>query len=379
MKSTIAALLYAAFLLLAVRVQATDGEPARNIIDKAALLQRAAAALEQHRASEQGDYLEQAEAAVSAALTTAPDDFLAQRTEVAVLLARHADSTALARSRALNERFPDDLDTYALLIDAELALGLYREAESDTQRLLDLRPDHLPALVRAARLRELFGDWQGAIDVLNASLNRVTEDEREQRARLYTQLARLHAGAGNQDIADQALAAALGAVPDYPPALREGVRLARLRSASAHALSMAEHLYRVLPAEHELLLLARAAAAAGQGARAAPMFSDFVTRAHAIAARDDNANLALSSYYAFEGRDTARAVSFAASARAQRADVDTLVAYASALHRAGRDLEAQKVIASLKQLGYRDPDFLALAATLHPGVASAADSSNHLR
>ncbi len=105
---------------------------------------------------------------------------------------------------------------------------------------------------------------------------------------------------------------------------------------------MAEHLYRVLPAEHELLLLARAAAAAGQGARAVPMFSDFVTRAHAIAARDDNANLALSSYYAFEGRDTARAVSFAASARAQRADVDTLVAYASALHRAGRVLEARK-------------------------------------
>jgi len=379
MKSTIAALLYASFLLLALRVQAAEGEPARDTVDKTALLQRAAAALEQHRASGRSDYLDEAEAAVSAALNKAPDDFLAQRSEVEVLLARHADSTALARSRELNRRFPDDLDTYALLIDAELALGLYREAESDTQRLLDLRPDHLPGLVRAARLRELYGDWQGAIDVLNASLNRVTEDERELRARLYTQLARLHVGAGNQDIADQALAAALGALPDYPPALREGVRIARQRGASAQALRMAEHLYRVLPAEHELLLLARAAAAAGQGVRAAPMLRDFVTRAHAIAARDDNANLALSSYYAFEGHDIPRAVSFAVSARAQRADVDTLFTYATALHRAGRDLEAKKVIASLKQLGYRDLDFLALADTVHPGVASAADSSNHLR
>ncbi len=101
------------------------------------------------------------------------------------------------------------------------------------QRLLDLRPDHVPALVRAARLRELYGDWQGAIDVLNASLNRVTEDEREQRARLYTRSSHASMPApGNRDIADQALAVALSAVPDYPPALREGVRLARLRGAS---------------------------------------------------------------------------------------------------------------------------------------------------
>jgi len=375
MKNHLAAILYVGFLLLALRVQAgSDVTPAQGA-DAAAQIERANGALNHYRASGRAAFLDEAQMAVSAALRQAPDNYLAQRSEVAVLLARRADHAALARISALNRRFPDDVDTYALLIDASLSLGRYAEAERDTQRLLDLRPDNVPGLIRAARLRELYGDWQGAIDLINASLNRSTEDEREPRAHLYTQLARLHFGAGHEEVSRQALEAALAALPDYPPALMEGVRAARLRGAHAQALHMARHLYRVSPGEGELLVLARATAAAGAALQAAPMFRDFASRAHAIAARDENANLALSSYYAYEGRDVARAVSFAASARAQRADVDTLLTYATALHRAQRDSEARDVIAALGRLGYRDADFLALAGELHVTVASANDAT----
>ena len=370
MKNTLAVILYASFLVFALRAHAAA---------KDTPLERADSALDDYRATGRAEFVVAAQAAVSAALAAAPDDFIAQRTAAALLLARHADHEALARLRALNHRFPDDVDTYALLVDAELALGLYAEAERDTQALLDLRPDNVPGLVRAARLREIYGDWQGAIDFITASLNRVTEDAREPRARLYTVLARLHFGAGHGDVADQALAVALSALPDFPPALAEGERLARLRGDARQALAMAEHLYRVLPGENELLLLARATAAVGEAPRAAPMFREFVSRAHAIAARDDNANLALSSYYAFEGRDAARAVSFAASARAQRADVDTLLTYASALHRAERLREARKVLATLTALGYRDADFLALRDEMHAALASAKDFIPQLR
>lgn len=370
MKNIFTIALYASFLLLAVRADAADTER---------LLRDANTALAQYRASGSITFLDQAQTAVKAALKQSPDHYIAQRSEVAVLLARRADSTALTRATALNARFPDDVDTYALMIDAELALGLYRDAERDTQRLLDLRPDNVPGLIRAARLRELYGDWQGAIDFINATLNRVTEDDREQRAALYTQLARLHFGAGHDDVAGEALTAAFDALPDYLPALQAGVRMARLRGTEQQALHRAQDLYRVMPGVNELLVLARARAAAGEGAQAAPLLREFVSRAHAIAAQDDNANLALSSYYAYEGHDPARAVSFAASARAQRADVETLLAYATALHRAGRDIEANKVVATLARLGYRDVEFLALADAMHATLATAADSTTHLR
>ena len=369
MKNVLATMLYVSFVCLAVRVQADSAAT-----DKA--LASVNAALSHYRATENSALLDDADAMLATVLAQAPQDFIAARTEVALLLARHADSTALTRVTALNQRFPDDLETWALLIDAELALGRYAQAESDTQRLLDLRPDYVPGLMRAARLRELFGDAEGAIDLLNASLTRSSADDAATRAALYTRLARLYDTTGKDGIAAQALSMARGALPDFPPALREGVRQARLKGEHAQALQFAEQLYRVLPGVPEQLLLARAHAAAGEGGKAAALFRDFVTRAHAIAAHDDNANLALSSYYAFEGHDTERAVSFAASARAQRADVDTLLTYATALLRADRAREARKVLASVAALGYRDAEVAKLATALGTTLASAEPDSN---
>lgn len=372
MKNLLAIILYASFLLLALRTHA-----AGIAIDST--ITSIDAALAQHRASGHAADLDQAETRLRAALAQAPDDHRLQRAAVALLLARREDHTALTRAITLNARFPDDVDTWALLIDAELARGRYNDAERDTQRLLDLRPDNLPGLVRAARLRELYGDWQGAIDFVTASLNRVTDDQREMRAALYTQLARLQFGAGQGEVAEQALVAALAAWPAYLPALTEGTRQARLRGDVRQALQRAQAGYRARPGVTEQLMLARATAAAGHGVAAAPMLREFATRALAIADVDDHAKLALSSYYAFEGQDAARAVSFAASARAQRADVQTLLAYATALHRAGRDDEARVPVRALAKLGWRDAEYLALSAALHATLASATEASNHLR
>ena len=50
---------------------------------------------------------------------------------------------------------------YGLLTDANVELGNYNDAETSAQWMLNLRPGNLPALIRAARLRELFGDAEG--------------------------------------------------------------------------------------------------------------------------------------------------------------------------------------------------------------------------
>ncbi len=374
MKQAFAVSLYVAFLLLALRVHGATPGPAARLANANNPIEQANTCLRHYRETARAEFIDQAQAAITAALATTPNDYVAQRTEVAILLARHADSAALERSTALNRRFPDDVDTYALMIDAELALGRYTQAEQDTQRLLDLRPDNVPGLIRAAHLRELYGDWQGAIDFINASLNRVTEDEAEQRASLYTQLARLHFGAGHGEIARQALAAALTALPDYHLGLEEGLRIARLSDAHDEALHNAQRLYRVVPSENHLFLLARATAEAGDTQHAAAMFSEFVTRAQNIQAKDDTTTLALSAYYADEGRDPTRAVTLATAVRAARADAPTVLALAWALHRAGHDDAALCELDTLANLGWRDADFLAALGEIHAAITSQSVS-----
>lgn len=361
MKKIMAALLYVSLLALALRVQgATPGAavPAASRLEVNTQVTLASTLLQRYRETDREEFVAQAQAAINKALALAPDDYIAQRTSVAVMLAQHQDSAALERASALHLRFPDDVDTYALLIDAQLALGHHTDAETYTQRLLDLRPDNLPGLVRAARLRELYGDWQGAIDFINATVNRVTAAEVEERAWLYVQLARLHFGAGRPEIARAALDAALVALPDYPVALEETLRIERLSGASAAALKTAQHLYRVAPSASRLLWLARANAQAGERAAAVTQFDKFVAAAENLQARNTNANLALSAYYLDEGRDPAQALVIATAARAQRADPHTVTAYALALHGVGRDAEAMAALESLVTLGYRDTDFM---------------------
>lgn len=371
MKQVLAGVLYISFLLLAVRVQAANFNAAAGGT-VAGQIAQANALLYHYRETARPEFVTKAQAVISAALASAPADYLAQRTAVAVLLAAHVDRGLLARITELNRRFPDDVDTYALLIDAELALGRYAQAEQHTQRLLDLRPDNLPGLIRTAHLRELYGDWQGAIDCLNASLNRVTADDAELRARLYTQLARLHFGAGHSDIAQQALAAALAVVPDYHLALEERVRIARLGGAHDVAVRDAEKLYRLAPSVPRLLVLARATAAAGELDHAHSLFRQFEREATALDAREHEAQLALSDYYADEGQDPTRALRISTALRAARADADTVVVHARALHRAGRNAEAINELDLLARLGWRDPEFRALAAAVHP--AGGTDS-----
>jgi tetratricopeptide (TPR) repeat protein len=374
MKRVLAGLLYVGFLALALRVHAvTLGTPlstsARGEVSTQIAL--AISSLQRYRETAGGNFVTQADAAIRKALALAPEDYIAQRTAVAVMLAQHQNRAALERATALHLRFPDDVDTYAVLIDAQLALGLHNEAEIYTQRLLDLRPDNLPGLVRAARLRELYGDWQGAIDFVNATVNRVTAAELEERAGLYVHLARLHFGAGRPEIARAALAEALQALPDYPVALEETLRIERLSGATEVARKSAEHLHRVAPSAVNLLRLARATAQAGDGAAARVHFEQFVRMANTQKERDDELNLALSTYYLAEGRDPEQALALAALVREHRADPPTVLAYGLALHGAGRDTEAMAELEALLALGYHDADFLFAAGDVFASAGQA--------
>lgn len=318
------------------------------------------------RARESSDtafYLE-AQRVLDEALAGAPEDYDVLKARAWVLLGQHEFARALELAQRLNARAPDDLTVYGYLADANAELGRYEEAERAVQWMLDLRPGNVPGLTRAAYLRELFGDLDGALELMAQALERTPPTEVEERAWTLTQIGHLHLQSGSVAEAEAALEHALVLFPNYHYALAQ---LARVRGAQGHATEAVELLRRrYAQAAHaeNLYDLAEALTRAGQKAEAHRAYAEFERLARAEMAGPDNANRELIAYYAGPGRRPAEALRIAEAEVAQRRDVHTLAAYAQALHVNGRAREARQQIEAALAVGVKDKAMLAQAAVL---------------
>lgn len=313
------------------------------------------------------------------AFELAPDDFDAARTRVWVLLGQHEFAAALTAAKALNARYPDDLMTYALLVDANIELGRYADAEAAAQWLLDLRPGNIPGLTRAAYLRELFGDLDGSVELMLQALQRTAPAETEDRAWLLTQVSHLQLQAGRVDLAGRAVTDALTLFPGYHYALHQ---LAQVRDAQGRfddALAVRRQHFAAAPHPENRLWLARALARAGHADEAAREFEAFAQSAHAESTSGDNANRELVDYLADEGQDPKAALALAEREFEHRQDIQTRAALAQALDRNGRHADAWRQMQAVLAVGTRDPALLYRAGFIAATAGDAARASTLLR
>ncbi len=330
------------------------------------------------RARETADpvFYQQAEASVRAALALAPDDFEALKVRAWAQLGQHQFAAAHDLATALNARVPDDLMVYGMLTDANIELGRYDEAETSAQWMLDLRPGNIPALTRAAYLRELFGDIEGAIDLMRSAVNRMPFQESEDRAWVMTQIAHLELMRKQPAAAEQAAEQALALFPDYHYALGTlaDVRTAQQRHRDAAILQRQR--YEVAPHPENLYELAEAQARAGMTAEAAKSYTQFEQGARAEMQGDDNANRELIAYWAGAGKKPAEALKLAEKEIARRGDVYTREAYAWALYKNGRRADATREIEKALAVGVQHPRMLERAAAIKGTAATTTSKSS---
>ena len=294
----------------------------------------------------------------------APNNFDTRKIQVSILLGEHDFPAALDAAKALNKQVPDDVMVYGLLTEANAELGNYRDAESAAQWMLNLRPGNLPALTHAAHLRELFGDTDGSYELLQMAYESTPPTEDEERAWLLTQMGQLRLATGNTDSAEKLLEQALATFPNYPLAIGAlgEVRIEQTRYAEAVALfrqryqftSRSEHLYD----------LARALQLAGREGEAKKSFAEFERKSLLESSQKYNSNRELIFYYADCVKQPIQAPLEVAEAGIRLAEgrLHALDAYAWALHRNGRDVEARKQIEAALAVGIRDAKLL-----LHAG------------
>jgi tetratricopeptide (TPR) repeat protein len=333
------------------------------------------------RARETSDvsFYTQGEDALKKSFEISPGNFDGERTAVWILLGKHEFPAALEKAKELNKQMPDDIMLYGFLTDANVELGNYDAAEQAAQWMLNLRPGNMPGITRAAYLRELFGDFDGALDLMNMAYQSTPPNETEDRAWILSQIGHLQLMSGKIAEADTTLQQALALFPRYHYALQNLAKVRVEQKRYADAVALLQQRYDDAHHAENLYDLAEAENLAGQTQEAKRDFAEFEVKSLAESVKKDNSSRELIFYYADHAHEPAKALNIAEQEFAWRHDVFTLDAYAWALHENGRDAEARTDIERALAVGIRDARMLRHAGEIALSLGDRAAGQRYLR
>jgi tetratricopeptide (TPR) repeat protein len=258
-------------------------------------------------------------------------------------------------------------------------LGNYKDAEAAAQWMLDLRAGSIPGLTRAAYLRELFGDIDGALDLMEMAYQSTPPNESEDRAWIITQMARLKLATGKTSQAENLLQQALTMFPGYHYALGNLAKVRIQQKRYAEAVGLLKQRYEAAPHAENLYELAEALQLAGGDEEAEKAFGEFEQKSLLESYRADNSNHELIFYYADHANKPAKALEVAEREFARRHDVYTLDAYGWALHVNGRSEEARKQIETALAVGVRDAKLFRHASEIALKCGDRAMAQHYLQ
>jgi len=272
-------------------------------------------------------------------------------------LHRFAEAERIARTLVGMRTFPLD---YGLLGDVLMEQGRLVEAGDAYQKMLDLKP-FFQSYVRAAHLRWLKGDLDGAMKVMRLAIAAASPRDKESSSWAWTRMSAYELQAGRSEAAEAAAATALTYQADYAPALLAQGRILLASGRAADAVPVLSRAADLNPLPEYQWILADALRLKGLDAVAADVEQEIVTRGGTSDPRT------VSLYLATRGTDAARALTLADDELRTRADVFTLDARAWALAASGRIAEADQTITRALGEGTHDARLF-----LHAGVIHAA-------
>lgn len=331
------------------------------------------------RARETADpkYCQDAEQALSQGFSLDSGDFQLQKTQVALMLARHEFTEAKEKATLLNRRTPDDVKIYGYLAEADIALGNYPEAERSTQWMLNMLPNNVPGLLLGARLRMLYGDPDGALQLLNLAYTETSPIEVEELARIANQIASVQIESGKSDAAVPILERAEQLFPHYPYTLQN---LARVRLAQHRANDAVDLLLQAKQIDsdpHILYELGEALEAAGRPTEARATYMEFGKLTSRSASHFEDANCDLILLYASDPGHVSEALKLAQHEMDVRQDVWTLDAYAWALYANGKYQEAEVAVQKAIAVEIQSAQIFDHAGHIAQKLNHAADAAKY--
>ncbi|MBI3803876.1 MAG: tetratricopeptide repeat protein [Nitrospirae bacterium] len=252
-----------------------------------------------------------------------------------------------------------------VLSDAYLELGDYPKAIDHAQQMLDLKPDQ-GALSRAAHLRSLHGDPEGAIDLWEKAI-RSSSLHSENTAWCQVELGDEYFNLGKVKKAEGVYQAALKRFPNYHRALAGLGRLRATEDKKPEAARLYQQAIEVIPYPHYLSALGDLYTEMGKPDEARKQYDlvEQMARLDQINQVLYNRDLAL--FYADHDRKVEEAVRIAARELEVRKDVYTYDILGWTYYKDRRYPEAEQAMKKALRLGTRDPRML-----FHAGMIARA-------
>ncbi len=151
-------------------------------------------------------------------------------------LAQHHFSDGLQTAQKAQQKNPYNAFIYGMLVDANVELGNYTEAVDNSDKMMSIRPD-LRSYSRVSYLREIHGDYAGAIEAMNLAVSAgAPGDEGTEWARVH--LGQLFEYVGDAKNAEMQYLTALNERPNYGYAYAGLARLATAKKEYPKAIAL---------------------------------------------------------------------------------------------------------------------------------------------
>jgi tetratricopeptide (TPR) repeat protein len=284
-------------------------------------------------------------------------------------LHRFKESETLARRLVQERGLSFD---YGLLGDALMEQGKLNEAVEAYQRMIDLKPD-LHAYARAAHMRWLKGDLEGAIEATQLAVSAAIPSDAESASWVNTRLAFYEFQAGRVNEAEQRCALAFSLQSNYPPTLFLQGRILLDQSRFGEAVDALQNAVKLNPLPEYQWTLAEALRAAGRENEASGVEVQLRQRG----ATGDPRTLALFLATRHESPETA--LRLAQAEFDSRSDVFTHDALAWSLAAAGNVAEALSEMQRALAEGTQDARLLFHAGVIASQAGHSADAERWLR
>ncbi len=307
--------------------------------------------VQQARVSADPTYYPKAEGALRRSLALQPHgnaDAFAGMGSLAA--ARHDFSAALAwgeRARAVN---PYNATIRAIVGDALIELGRYRQAFAELQRMIDLRPD-VSTYSRVSYAQELQGSLPAAEHSMEMAYEAAGSAADAAWASYY--LGELAWNQGDLAGARADYVRGTRIDPTFVPNFEGLAKVEAARDDTPAALRDYASVTRRYPLPQYVLEFGDLAAAAGQTDLANQQYALFHAEVRLFAASGVDTNLEVAQFDADHGTDVAGGVAAARAEYALRRSITVADALAWALHAAGYDREALRYANRSLSLGTR--------------------------
>ena len=187
-----------------------------------------------------------AEEACDQALAIDPASYDALRLRGWIYGGQHRFAEAAEAARRAQGMRPSDPFNFGALGDALVEMGAYAEAEAAFQTMIDLRPDSA-SYARGAYLRELYGDTDGALELMSRALDAAVAAGPSERAWYLAQRGELRFARGELAAAAADQSAALALTPQAPWALAGLARAFAALGRDDEAIALDRRSVEILP------------------------------------------------------------------------------------------------------------------------------------